>query len=108
MKVRDGNDVSHTLISYITGFQNQIAQHGMDTMLHDNAAFPDRYKADGTTLTEAFTLLDRFLAQLLIGKLSPEVRTVYLAQRASEATAHFKAHSAAHTYPKHSQACLHL
>ena len=54
----------------------------MDTMLHDNAAFPDRYKADGTTLTEAFTLLDRFLAQLLIGKLSPEVRTVYLAQRA--------------------------
>ncbi len=32
---------------------------------------------------------------MLLGKLT-EVRTVYLAQRASEATAHFKAHSGAY------------
>jgi hypothetical protein len=96
MKVRDGKEVSNTLVSYITGFQNLLAQHGMDTTIHAAAAFPDRYKEDGKTLTEAFTLLDRFLTQLLLGKLSSEVRTVYLAQRASEATAHFKSHSGAY------------
>ena len=48
------------------------------------------------SITDAFTLLDRFLSQLLLGKLTTEVRTVYLAQRASEATAHFKAHSGAY------------
>jgi hypothetical protein len=79
MKVRDGKDVSNTLISYITGFQNQLAQHGMDTTIHVAAAFTDRFKADGKTLTDAFTLLDRFLSQLLLGKLTTEVRTVYLA-----------------------------
>ena len=57
----------------------------MDTTLPASAAFPDRFRSDGSP-TEAFTLLDRFLAQLLLGKLSAEVRTVYLAQRASEAT----------------------
>jgi hypothetical protein len=81
MKVRDGKDVSNTLISYITGFQNQLAQHGMDTTIHVAAAFTDRFKADGKTLTDAFTLAasDRFLSQLLLGKLTTEVRTVYLA-----------------------------
>jgi hypothetical protein len=92
IKVRDGKNVSNTLISYITGFQKQLAQHGMDTTIPAAAAFTDRFRRDGT-LTEAFTLLDRFLSQLLLGKLSAEVRTVYLAQRASEATAHFKSHS---------------
>ena len=96
MKVRDGKDVSNTLISYITGFQNLLAQHGMDTTIPAAAAFTDRFKTDGTTLTDAFILLDRFLSQLLLGKLSTEVRTVYLAQRASEATAHFKSHAGAY------------
>jgi hypothetical protein len=95
MKVRDGKTVSNNLISYITGFQNALAQHGMDTTLPASAAFPDRFRSDGSP-TEAFTLLDRFLAQLLLGKLSAEVRTVYLAQRASEATAYFKSHSGAY------------
>ena len=76
MKMRDGKDVSNTLISYITGFQNQLAQHGMDTTIHVAAAFTDRFKADGKTLTYAFTLLDRFLSQLLLGKLTTEVRMV--------------------------------
>jgi hypothetical protein len=57
---------------------------------------PDCFKADGVSLNDAFTLLDRFLSQLLLGKLTTEVRTVYLAQRASEATAHFKAHLGAY------------
>ena len=74
MKVRDGKDVSNTLISYITGFQNLLAQHGMDTTIPAAAAFTDRFKTDGT-LTDAFILLDRFLSQLLLGKLSTEVRT---------------------------------
>ena len=78
MKMRDGKTVSNNLISYITGFQNALAQHGMDTTLPASAAFPDRFRSDGSP-TEAFTLLDRFLAQLLLGKLSAEVRTVYLA-----------------------------
>jgi hypothetical protein len=96
MKVRDhGKTMSYNLISYITGFQNALAQHGMDTTLPPSAAFPDRFRSDGSP-TEAFTLLDRFLAQLLLGKLSAEVRTVYLAQRASEATAYFKSHSGAY------------
>jgi hypothetical protein len=95
MKVRDGKTMSNNLISYITGFQNALAQHGMDTTLPASAAFPDRFRSDGSP-TEAFTLLDRFLAQLLLGKLSAEVRTVYLAQRASEATAYFKSHSGAY------------
>jgi hypothetical protein len=89
MKVRDGKTLSNNLISYITGFQNALANHGMDTTLPVSAAFQDRLRSDGSP-TEAFTLLDRFLAQLLLGKLAAEVRTVYLAQRASEATAHFK------------------
>ena len=95
MKVRDGKTLSNNLISYITGFQNTLAQHGMDTTLPASAAFPDRFRSDGSP-TEAFTLLDRFLAQLLLGKLTAEVRTVYLAQRASEATAYFKSHSGAY------------
>ncbi len=95
MKVRDGKTLSNNLISYITGFQNALANHGMDTTLPAAAAFSDRFRSDGS-LTEAFTLLDRFLAQLLLGKLAPEVRTVYLAQCASEATAYFKSHSGAY------------
>jgi hypothetical protein len=95
MKVRDGKTLSNNLISYITGFQNALANHGMDTTLPAAAAFSDRFRSDGS-LTEAFTLLDRFLAQLLLGKLAAEVRTVYLAQRASEATAYFKSNSGAY------------
>ncbi len=30
MKVRDGKTVSNNLISYITGFQNALVQHGME------------------------------------------------------------------------------
>ena len=98
MKVRDGKTLSNNLISYITGFQNALANHGMDTTLPAAAAFSDRFRSDGSP-TEAFTLLDRFLAQLLLGKLAAEVRTVYLAQRASEATAYFKSNSGAYNTP---------
>jgi hypothetical protein len=65
MKVRDGKTLSNNLISYITGFQNALANHGMDTTLPVSAAFQDRLRSDGSP-TEAFTLLDRFLAQLCI------------------------------------------
>ena len=48
MKVRDGKTMSNNLISYITGFQNALAQHGMDTTLPPSAAFPDRFRSDGS------------------------------------------------------------
>ena len=33
MKVREGKDITNSLLSFITGFQNLLAQHGMDTSL---------------------------------------------------------------------------
>ena len=41
-------------------------------------------------------MLDRILSQLLLSKLTSEVRAAYLAQRALEATAHFKANAGAY------------
>ena len=97
MKVHNGKDLTHTLLSFITGFQNLLAQNGMDTSLPASAGtFTDRFQPDGTTLNTAFSLLDRMLTQILLCKLTPEVRAAYLAQRALEATAHFKSHAGAY------------
>ncbi len=55
-KVRDGKTVSNNLISYITGFQNALAQHGMDTTLPASAAFPDRFRSDGSLYCRVYAL----------------------------------------------------
>ena len=97
MKVTSGKDTSLTLLSFISGYQNLLGQNGMDTSIPASAgAFTDRFESDGTTLTPTFALLDRMLCQILVSKLTPEVRSAYLAQRALEATAYFKAHDGAY------------
>ena len=97
MKVTSGKDTSLTLLSFISSYQNLLGQNGMDTSIPASAgAFTDRFESDGTTLTPTFALLDRMLCQILVSKLTPEVRAAYLAQRALEATAYFKAHDGAY------------
>ncbi len=96
MKVRDGKDVSNTLISHITGFQNLLAQHGIGYH-HPLRRGLHGPVQDGRHAHRRVHSPGPFpVAAAILGKLSTEVRTVYLAQRASEATAHFKSHAGAY------------